>query len=343
MYVVLDASSKDWNKYLYDINIDFQDIYYTSDYYKLYEKNGDGKGKLFVYRESNNIAIYPFMLNEIENNNFESKYYDIESAYGYGGPLTNSYNKKFLSNFEDEFLKYCNENGIVAEFIRFHPLIKNEKIFNENIEVLHNRITVYLDLTRDVDVIWKEEIKSKNRNMIRKAEKSGLTVEESKDFQCFKNIYEATMKKVTADSYYYFKNDYYDFMENSDNYIILNVKKENQIIASAVFMIYGQYFHYHLSGSLKEYLNYSPNNLLLWEAIKYAKAKGCRIMHFGGGLTNSVDDNLFKFKKSFSNELADFYIGKRVHNKKVYDSLIEEWERKNNKKATMLLQYKVCK
>lgn len=105
-------------------------------------------------------------------------------------------------------------------------------------------------------------------------------------------------------------------------------------------MGHGDYFHYHLAGSLKETLKFAPNNLLLWEAIKYAHEKGYKRMHFGGGLTNSMDDNLFRFKSSFSKERADFYIGKRVHNEEVYDYLIGKWEEKNNKKKKLFLQYK---
>lgn len=340
LYIVLDSNSDDWNHYLFNLTKNLQDIYYTSDYYKLYEQNGDGKAKLFVYNEESSIAIYPFMLNEISKYNFDEKYYDIESAYGYGGPLTNNYDEIFLSNFEKEFLKYCSENKIVAEFIRFHPLIKNEGIFSKNIKVFHNRITIYLDLAKGVDRIWNEDIKSKNRNMIRKAEKSGLIVEVSNEYEVFKSIYCKTMNKVEAENYYYFDEKYYKEMKNSNNYILLIVKKDNMIIASAIFIKYGEYFHYHLAGSLKEYLKFAPNNLLLWEAIKLACESDAKWFHFGGGLSDSLDDNLFKFKSSFSHNTSDFYIGKRVHNKEVYEDLINEWQSKNNKQAKLFLQYK---
>lgn len=340
MFVVLDSNSDEWNNYLLYFNKNLQDIYYTSDYYKLCEQNGDGKAKLFVYKEENNIAIYPFMLNTIKNYDLDEKYYDIESAYGYGGPVTNSYEKNFLNNFENSFLEYSSQNNIIAEFIRFHPLQKNNNIFNKNIEILHNRVIVYLDLTKGVNRIWNEDIKSKNRNMIRKAEKSGLIVEVSRDYEVFKHIYCKTMNKVEADNYYYFDEKYYQQMKDSNNYILLNVRKENTIIASAIFMKYGKYFHYHLSGSLKEYLKFAPNNLLLWEAIKLSCESGAKWFHFGGGLSDSLDDNLFKFKSNFSKNTADFYIGKRIHNKEFYDYLIDEWEQKNNKKAKLLLQYR---
>lgn len=342
MYEVLNASSSNWNQYLNEFKLEGKDIYFTSDYYKLYESNGDGVGKCFVYKDDNgNLVLYAFMLNEIKGYDLKNKYYDIETAYGYGGPITNCLDERFIDDFENCFIDYCKKNNIVAEFIRFHPLIKNENIFKNDIEILHNRVTVTLDLTKGIDKIWSEDIKSKNRNMIRKAERNGLFVEKSLDFEVFKDIYRATMDKVDADSYYYFNDDYYNEIKENNDYILFNVKKENQVIAAAIFMGYGNYFHYHLAGSLKEYLKFAPNNLLLWEAIKYANEKGYKRMHFGGGLTDNLEDNLFKFKSSFSKEYADFYIGKRIHNKEIYYYLIEKWEEKNNKKSKILLQYKV--
>ncbi|MBU3190615.1 GNAT family N-acetyltransferase [Clostridium bowmanii] len=341
MYRVFNSCDDEWNLYLNKLPTYVQDIYYTSEYYKMYELNGDGKGKLFIYYDIyGNIAFYPFVLREIEGYKLDDKYYDIETAYGYGGPILNCSDGEFMKDLEECFIDYCKKNNIVAEFVRFHPLIKNEKLLNNNIDIIHNRTTVWLDLTKRLEEIWDQDIISKNRNMIRKAEKNGLHVEESKDFETFNKIYNSTMNKVHADSYYYFNDSYYETIKDNNNYILLNVKKDNLVIASAIFMGYGDYFHYHLAGSLKEYLKFAPNNLLLWEAIKYAQKKGYKKMHFGGGLTNSIEDNLFKFKSSFSKECADFYIGKRIHNQEVYDYLIRKWEEKNNEKAKILLQYR---
>lgn len=340
MYKILDSIGEDWNLYLDKLPEDMKDIYYTKEYYNMYQLNGDGIGKMFVYYDNNYIALYPFILNEVKGYNLNQKYYDIETAYGYGGPVSNCKTAEFLEDFENSFLNYCKDENIIAEFIRFHPLIKNYDIFRKNIDVLHNRITVYLDLSKGIEAIWKEDIKSKNRNMIRKAEKNGLKVRISEDYETFKKIYDSTMNKVYADGYYYFSGNYFNMIKNNNNYILLSVYKDDLVIASAIFIGYGDYFHYHLSGSLKEYLDYAPNNILLWEAIRYACEKGYKKMHFGGGLTDSSEDKLFKFKSSFSKDTADFYIGKRVHNKEIYNKIIEEWENNNNKKAKILLQYR---
>lgn len=340
MYKLLNSECLEWNSYIERLPYNKRDIYFTREYLKLYETNGDGSARLFIYEEENALAIYPFLINKIEGYKLQDEYYDIQTAYGYGGPVSSCEDNGFLSRFEGEFLKYCSENNIVAEFIRFNPCISNENIFEKDIFVIKNRTTVALDLDKSSEDIWKNDIKSKNRNMIRKAEKSGLSVEVNNEYCTFKDIYESTMGKVGADGYYYFKPEYYISMEQDNNYVMLNVKLQDETIASAIFMSYNNYFHYHLAGSKREYLKFAPNNLLLWEAIKYANEKGLKMLHLGGGLTDSTEDNLFKFKSSFSKMYLNFYIGKRVHNKEIYNFLINEWEEKNNKKASILLQYR---
>lgn len=341
MYKILSVDDKQWNVLLYKFPQNVQDIYYTREYYEMHEENGDGIAKAFYYEDENGAGFYPFLVNAIERDWLDDIYYDIENAYGYGGPIVSCNNEKLLKAFERAFNDCCIKNKIVAEFIRFHPLIKNDNIFNENIKILHNRMTVELDLEQGPDQIWKNDIKSKNRNVIRKALKNGLTVELSDDYTVFKEIYYKTMDKVDADNYYYLKDNYYKRIKQNESCILLEVKREEKIIAAAIFMGYKDYFHYHLAGSLREELKYSPNNLLLWEAIKYASNHGFKKMHFGGGLTDSLDDKLFKFKGAFSKEYTDFFIGKRIHNKVIYDKLISEWETKNERKAKLLLQYRL--
>lgn len=340
MYYVIETNCLEWDKYLNDIPLQYRDIYFTSEYYKLYELNGDGIGKMFIYEENGKTALYPFLLNEINDYGLGKKYYDIQTAYGYGGPISNCGDELFLKNFEECFLKYCTTSNIIAEFIRFHPLIKNERFFKENIEILHNRKTVYLKLEEDIQTIWNEDISIKCRNKIRKAKRNDLKVIENNDYKIFKQIYEETMDKVRATKEYYFHDKYYHEMSKNENFIIMNVLKDDLVIAASVFMIYGDYFHYHLSGTKKDYLKYASNNILLWEAIKFAQEKKCKFFHFGGGLKDSEEDSLYLFKKSFSKTTSDFYIGKRIHNENIYHYLIDKWEKKNGRKADLFLSYR---
>ena len=81
--------------------------------------------------------------------------------------------------------------------------------------------------------------------------------------------------------------------------------------------------NYHLSGSLREYANLAPTNLLLYEAALWGHANGCRTMHMGGGV-GSREDSLLTFKRSFyrGDDLTQFSIGKRIMDRKRYDELV---------------------
>lgn len=339
--MIISAEDAQWDKYIEKFPVEKQDIYFTRQYCKMEQEQEQGIAQLFVYEENENIGIYPFIKRPINHPQLKEQYYDIETPYGYGGPITMYEDPLFVSRFENSFLEYCKDENIVAEFVRFHPLIENEHIFQKNIEVLHNRSTVWLELTKSIEDIWMNEVSAQNRNTIRKCEKNQLHVEVTNHYDTFIEIYNETMQKVGAQEFYFFGQFYYEHIKGNESYVLLEVKQGEKTLAAAIFMGYGQYFHYHLSGSRKEFLKLAPNNILLWEAIKYAKEHGYKKMHFGGGLTDSKEDNLFRFKSKYSKTNADFYIGKRIHNEEVYQMLIRDWEEKHGEKAKILLQYRV--
>lgn len=337
----------EWNEQIRKLPIEKQDIYYTREYALLCEQEGQSEAILFSVETENCFGIYVVIKSQIPQWNGEGDYYDIETPYGYGGPVMGQDDKAFEELFEREFLAFCNKERIIAEFVRFHPLLENQKFFQKNMKVLHNRITVALDLTLSEEKIWMGQIGKQNRNTIRKAEKNGLVVEETRDDREFRKLYENTMDKVGAEEFYYFDDSYYEKLWDNPGMTLLQVRQQEEngekgdVLAAAFFMGYGEYFHYHLAGSKKEALKLAPNNLLLWKAICYAKEKGYKVMHFGGGLTDNENDSLFQFKRKFSRETKDFYIGKRIHDQKIYDELVEQWKKKTGKTSQILLCYRL--
>lgn len=338
---VLSVVDPKWDELLAMMPYEKQDIYFTSWYYKLEQIEGHGVPKMYTYQDGEKVVLYPFLVNEIPSKYELSEFYDIETAYGYGGPISNSEDINFLSDFENTFISYCMENKIIAEFIRFHTLIDNYKLFHKNISVLQDRTTVWLDLTRGIDDLWMDGVSPRYRTKIRKAEKLGLFCVESRDYKDFMRLYEMTMSRDNADGFYFWSEDYFKTLMQRDENVILYVKNaDNKIIAGNLLMVYGEYIHYHLGCSDTEFLNYNPNNLMIWKAAEYGIQKGCKKYHLGGGLSGAPCDQLFQFKRGFSKERAEFYIGKRVHNREIYDKLISEWEKEKECKAVKLLSYR---
>ncbi len=324
--------SKEWSHLLSLLPVEQQDVYFTPEYYALYEQDGDGKACCFAYEEDGKIVLYPFLLNSIGKLGYEldGEYFDIQGAYGYNGIVASSKDKEFIARFYDCFDQYCEEHHIVAEFSRFHPLLNNQTLVSSKMKTFYSRKTVKLDLTLSEDDIWKTQFSSKNRNVIRKAEKEGVTIVESHDYDFFREMYDQTMRNVNAEGFYFFPPKYYDtFKETFGDNLTLNFAMyKGKPIAGSMFMFSKDYAHYHLSGRDKNYYKIAANNAVLWYGIKNAKERGCKWFHFGGGTTGTDDDLLLHFKQNFSKENGEFWIGKRVHNQEVYEQIVEQWKSK---------------
>ena len=304
------------------------DVYFTPEYYSLYQNYGDGEARCFVFEQDGEIVLYPFLINPITPLGYklDKEFYDIQGAYGYNGIITSSEDADFIAVFWKTFDAYCQENDIVAEFTRFHPLLNNQRFASPQMKTFFSRHTVALDLTDDD--IWMHQISSKNRNMIRKAEKEGVTIVESDDYETFRRLYDGTMTDLHAEDFYFFPKSYYDEYKQTfkGKSVLCLAMYDGKPIAGSMFMFSDDYAHYHLSGRDREYSRYAANNLILWYAIQKAKERGCKWFHFGGGTTGNDDDSLLKFKKEFSKTMCEFWIGKRVHNQAVYDQIVQQWK-----------------
>lgn len=334
MFTIIDLNKVTlWNECLDRLLSHCQDVYFTPEYYSLYQNYGDGEAQCFVFEKDGNIALYPFLKNPITPLGYQldMEYYDIQGAYGYNGLIASTDDVGFITEFWREFDAWCQENDVVAEFMRFHPLLNNQKLASPKMKTFFSRHTVALDLSLSLDEIWTHQFSSKNRNMIRKAEKEGVTIVESDDYETFRKLYDSTMTNLNAEGYYFFPQSYYDEYKASfrDNSILYFAMLDGKVIASSMFMFGQDYAHYHLSARDREYSKYAANNLILWHGIQKAKERGCKWFHFGGGTTGEENDSLLLFKQNFSKTKIEFWIGKRVHNTEVYDSIVEQWKIKH--------------
>ena len=330
-----------WNKCLDLIPDNKRDIYFFEEYVKLYQDD-ISKALCVVAQENDNILLLPIIRRQFET------FFDFETPYGYGGPLVNTDDIRWIESALQSMKQFLVEQRYIAGFIRFHPLLHNNAICCNCCEVGLDRQTVVIDLLPDEDSIFSLQLSAKNRNMVRKALSEGLVFCADYDFVSLKDfirIYGDTMSRLSADDFYFFDEAYYQsFAEMLRKRSFLGcVKKDGEILAAALFMYSRDYGHYHLAGSVKSSYH-GVNNLLLWQAALELKKQGVKIFHLGGGLNDDPENSLFKFKKSFSHTTAEFYIGKMIFNEDVYSTVCQEWEQKNPDKASLyknrLLKYR---
>lgn len=320
-YILLVLNDREqWLRELDNLKELKPDVHFSPEYCGLFENSGEAR--LFVYREGDTSVIYPFLLRKVNlipglAGKLEQDFYDITSPYGYGGPLASpGADEQILKNFYQNFSDFCAENNIITEFIRFHPLLRNHAFLTGYIEVERISSVVCVNLEASEQEIWSGYERN-NRKNIKKAYREGLEVileEAPVHFADFIHIYNETMARNQAGRFYYFNDSFYDCIHEKleGNYLYAHTFKGGRVISTELLLYNETYIHSFLGGTLEEFFEFRPNNILKHEVIKWAKKRGIRHFLLGGGYRE--EDGIFRYKRSFaSGGVFDYYVGKKVH------------------------------
>lgn len=308
------------------------DVYFLPEYHRVYELNGDGIAKAFVAQDRDKLLFYPFLVRPIEavlDEPLAVRWYDIETVYGYTGPLSNSGDTRFLSDAWGMFSEWCRDNSIIAEFVRFSPLLNNHAIASPHCKVSFDRQTVLVDLETSETALWNH-YSSAHRNMIRKALKNSLEcheVDPARAMNTFMDLYYQTMQKNSANRYYFFSEAYFgNLMALLGNRLkLFTTHQGDLVVAASLVLAHDHTIHYHLSASRQGYQKFAPTDLLLHTISLWGMENGFRRFHLGGGRTAHEDDALLKFKSGASRARCRYYTGRTVHNPAAYEDLCSRW------------------
>ncbi len=307
------------------------DIYFTPEWCAVNEYIEEGIPQRYELITHRGTVVNSFVLRKIPTQVGGKQYYDISTPYGYGGPIlvgavTEEDRECVLREYQEEFSKFCMEHDIVSEFIRFHPIANNAIDFKSIYDVQKLRKTVGTDLSNSDDPVQDQFSKS-CRKSIRRALNAGVTwkvIEHPTGIEDFLKVYYSTMDRDKADEFYYFPKEYfYKCLELFGNQIIMvQAVFDDKIIAAGFYITSGDIIHAHLSGTLQEYLHLSPAYVVKYATAVWGKEHGYRLIHYGGGTSNSPDNSLYQFKLKFTkNTVFDFYIGKKIWNREIYKRL----------------------
>jgi lipid II:glycine glycyltransferase (peptidoglycan interpeptide bridge formation enzyme) len=235
-----------------------------------------------------------------------------------------------LRNFLNELKKLAKEEK--CDCIRIAPILErneeNERIFKElgfreaPIHV-HPEITWELDISRPEDEILKGMRKT-TRYLIRQALKNKeieiFKSEKIEDLEEFNKIYQETARRhrFVPFSFDYLKNEFLAFKDDKQILIILG-KYKGEVVSGGIFVFWQKIGFYHHGASSQKYPKIPASYLMIWEAIKEAKNRGCQKFNFWGIAPISSDfelptSNLWKhpwagltlFKMGFGGEKKEY-------------------------------------
>ncbi|VAW63364.1 hypothetical protein MNBD_GAMMA11-1563 [hydrothermal vent metagenome] len=316
------------------------DIYFKDDYISLYLNNGND-AFCFEYTENSKKFISKSIkkpITKIGDVIIEDGFYDLETAYGYGGYCVNNDDKKFLNKALKEYEEACQREKIISEFIRFHPFnsfpVRNSKYLDFN---MADRKIVVFDLKKNI----LSSYKSKLRSVIKKS-LSSVEIRESSNIDKFVELYELTMKKNKANEFYYFERALYEKLIALEQVRLYEARYENKVIAMAFFMFGDDFVHYHLSANSSESYRYNANYALIHSLFGIAKQENKDYFILGGGSTSESNDPLLKFKEKFSKETRNFYIAGKIYNRRIYQKYCSLWEEQADCNQKYFLKYRLA-
>ena len=328
-WTVIDADdAKRWQATL--ARLPQHDVYHQPNYHLAYAAGEGVRACAYVAEVGDDVLLHPFLLRPIDKVGdapARRGLRDIETVYGYAGPLATSDDKAFLATAWAGYDEWCRAEGVVCEFMRFHPWLENHRIAPPGTQVWRYRQTVAIDLGEGEEGLWRDYA-GVHRNSLRKALKSGIVCRREVPGDCMRDfvaIYRQTMRHVSAEPFYEFGDRYFSAIVDGGRCDLFMVYRGDEPIAGALFLVDGEVMHYHLAGSDQAYRDLAPNNLLINEAARRGIARQCRWLHLGGGRTPAPEDSLFRFKARFSPHRRDLHLGKRIVDAAAYSNLNDLW------------------
>lgn len=253
-----------------------------------------------------------------------TRYLDASSPYGYGGPLCTCDDPAFVAQAWAACTAWMQARGGVVEYIRFHPLLANQRHYGGT--VVPNREVVWVDLrVPDLLATYAPRL----RTTLNKAQRSGLAYTEmpltERSSQAFGVYYRAAMQAMGADLFYAFDDAYFAQIAAS-GLARLGMCHEagapqGPWMAAALLLDGGDVTEYHLAATCEAGRQVGASSYVLHQAALSARQRGIGCLYLGGGSTTQPDNPLLFFKASFSAQRLMYHTGFHVFDRGAYDTL----------------------
>jgi len=252
-----------------------------------------------------------FYLGAFENNELIG-IYPVHETKTKSGYLNNWYSGQY-KNIPNGGWIFCKKNKIGLDQLPsrwklMHRTFTLPEIPDFNVEYVNHKnnsgATLIIDLTEEIDNIWKNSLHSKRRNMVRKASKSDIITREAKtndDLNEFYKIYKETSQRNGLNIMPY--EIFLELFNATPNIklTILMAFKQNIQIANVAVISDKNYSLYWLGNSGENVKNEGQGELLQWQIINLMKQSGCKYYDLCH-ISPKKLPNIYLFKKGFSDK-----------------------------------------
>ena len=332
--VVLRPDDPGWDSSLADVSAS---VFHTAGYHLYSAGFGQGDPYLAVVGDAAQGLAWPYLLRPIADvPGWEGAgVTDVHSVYGYPGPLAWGCKPgdAFLQAAWSLLTETWRGQRAVTAFTRFNPVLQNAALMrgltvghrdSTKEGVIATGRTVVVDLTLSDDVIRAAFGRGVRREIAR-TQDAGLRTIEDRDWvhltEFVRLYHEAMVRNGASEDYFFTEDDFLRLRSSLPGCVHLLVSLlGDSVAAGSLFIEHGGTMEWHLAGSNHSPRGVSPSKALVAAAIPWARDRGNRILHLGGG-RGGREDSLFFFKGQFSPERHLFHTGRWVLDPQLCDQL----------------------
>jgi FemAB-related protein (PEP-CTERM system-associated) len=206
----------------------------------------------------------------------------------YGGLVCSDFQAARLLLDQAEYLR----KSVQATHVELRHLGYSVEGFSSK----EHKVTMILELAANEETQWKG-FNAKLRNQVRKAQKSGLkfVIGQTELLDGFYEVFARNMRDLGTPVYA--KNFFQRVLTSfPDCTRVLAVYYEKRMIAAGIALWFRDVLEIPWASSVGAYKALCPNNMLYWEAIKFAIDSGFKKFDFGRSTPN---EGTFNFKKQW--------------------------------------------
>ncbi len=315
---LIDPDDPRWTDFLLDVA---HDVYHLPGYVALSARHEEGDAAALLIESDSARMLLPLVIRHIDDRTS-----DAVSPYGYPGPLVvGRGDQAFVDAALAAGGAYLRDIGAVSLFIRFHPLLS--ETLPSGPGLVRHGDTVVIDLSLPEEELW-HQTRSNHRIHINRSTKAGDRVEIDTTWERleqFKRVYDDTMARLGAGAFYLFDDFYYEELRRvlGDRLRLVTVTVDGELAGGCMITEMDGIVQYHLAGTADGYADKHPSKLAIHYARSWAKGRGDRWFHLGGG-RGGAEDALLHFKAGFSKLRRDFHTFRAVLNAERYAELCRE-------------------
>lgn len=253
-----------------------------------------------------------------------TQWYDCEPLLGYAGPVATARDPEFLESALRLVDEYCRETGIIAQVVRFNPLLENHSLFVD----LQSGLQVQLAKHIVIVPCFEEDqrqlavfTRSRRRDIRRSRDQLQLMLPKGEgEWRRFQSFVSDSLQRVGADNRWFLGDDFFLRAAASDCFVLYSVKDEEGV-KSTIAVVHHPLASYVLLAANSEDNQRGFAKCLWFEAALDTARRKIPWLILGGGNSSSSDDSLLRWKLKFAKRPHPFFIGAWTHDHEAFEEL----------------------